>query len=344
MGLQSPTATGRLIAVKRLARTRVRIWPGHPTSELSMDIFVQQVINGLVLGSMYALIALGYTMVYGIINLINFAHGEVMMVGALTSWTVIGLLRPAHPDWPGYVILLIALVVACVVAAVLNFIIEKIAYRPLRNSPKLAPLITAIGMSILLQTLAMIIWKPNFKSYPTLLPSEPFNILGAVITPTQVMILVFTAVSLALLTWLVNFTKLGRAMRATAENPRVAGLMGVKPDVVISATFVIGAVLAAIAGVMYASNYGTAQHAMGFLPGLKAFTAAVFGGIGNLAGAVVGAILLGLIESIGAGYIGDWTGGVLGSHYSDIFAFVVLIIVLTLRPSGLLGERVADRA
>ncbi len=309
-----------------------------------MDIFVQQVINGLVLGSMYALIALGYTMVYGIINLINFAHGEVMMVGALTSWTVIGLLRPAHPDWPGYVILLIALVVACGVAAVLNFIIEKIAYRPLRNSPKLAPLITAIGMSILLQTLAMIIWKPNFKSYPTLLPSEPFNILGAVITPTQVMILVFTAVSLALLTWLVNFTKLGRAMRATAENPRVAGLMGVKPDVVISATFVIGAVLAAIAGVMYASNYGTAQHAMGFLPGLKAFTAAVFGGIGNLAGAVVGAILLGLIESIGAGYIGDWTGGVLGSHYSDIFAFVVLIIVLTLRPSGLLGERVADRA
>ena len=309
-----------------------------------MDIFVQQVINGLVLGSMYALIALGYTMVYGIINLINFAHGEVMMVGALTSWTVIGLLRPAQPDWPGYVILLIALVVACVVAAVLNFIIEKIAYRPLRNSPKVAPLITAIGMSILLQTLAMIIWKPNFKSYPTLLPSEPFHILGAVITPTQVMILAFTAVSLALLTWLVNFTKLGRAMRATAENPRVAGLMGVKPDVVISATFVIGAVLAAIAGVMYASNYGTAQHAMGFLPGLKAFTAAVFGGIGNLAGAVVGAILLGLIESIGAGYIGDWTGGVLGSHYSDIFAFVVLIIVLTLRPSGLLGERVADRA
>ena len=309
-----------------------------------MDIFVQQVINGLVLGSMYALIALGYTMVYGIINLINFAHGEVMMVGALTSWSVIGVLRPAHPDWPGYVILLIALVIACVVAAVLNFVIEKIAYRPLRNSPKLAPLITAIGISILLQTLAMIIWKPNFKSYPTLLPSDPFNILGAVITPTQVMILGLTAVSLALLTWLVNYTKLGRAMRATAENPRVAGLMGVKPDVVISATFVIGAILAAIAGVMYASNYGTAQHAMGFLPGLKAFTAAVFGGIGNLAGAVVGAILLGLIESIGAGYIGDWTGGVLGSHYSDIFAFIVLIVVLTLRPSGLLGERVADRA
>jgi branched-chain amino acid transport system permease protein len=313
-------------------------------SEKSMDIFIQQVINGLVLGSMYALIALGYTMVYGIINLINFAHGEVMMVGALTSWTIIGLMQESMPGTPGFVILFIALIISCVVAAVLNFTIEKVAYRPLRNSPKLAPLITAIGMSILLQTLAMIIWKPNFKSYPTLLPNTPIDIAGAVITPTQVMILGVTAVSLALLMWLVNYTKLGRAMRATAENPRVAGLMGVKPDMVISATFIIGAVLAAIAGVMYASNYGTAQHAMGFLPGLKAFTAAVFGGIGNLAGAVVGAILLGLIESIGAGYIGALTGGVLGSHYSDIFAFIVLIIVLTLRPSGLLGERVADRA
>ncbi len=309
-----------------------------------MDILLQQVINGLVMGSMYALVALGYTMVYGIINLINFAHGEVLMVGALTSWSVIGLMRDGMPGTPGWVILIIAMVIACIVAATLNFVIEKVAYRPLRNSPKLAPLITAIGVSILLQTLAMIIWKPNYKAYPTLLPSDPIHIGGAVISPTQVLILGLTAVSLAVLMWLVNFTKLGRAMRATAENPRVAALMGVKPDVVISATFIIGAVLAAIAGVMYASNYGTAQHAMGFLPGLKAFTAAVFGGIGNLGGAVVGGILLGLIEAIGSGYIGQLTGGVLGSHYSDIFAFIVLIIILTLRPSGLLGERVADRA
>ncbi len=309
-----------------------------------MDILLQQIINGLVLGSMYALIALGYTMVYGIINLINFAHGEVLMVGALTSWTVIGLMRDGMPGAPGWLILFLALIIACVVAAALNFVIEKVAYRPLRNSPKLAPLITAIGMSILLQTLAMIIWKPNYKPYPTLLPSAPYNIGGAVITPTQILILGLTAVSLAVLMWVVNFTKLGRAMRATAENPRVAALMGVKPDMVISATFIIGAILAAIAGVMYASNYGTVQHTMGFLPGLKAFTAAVFGGIGNLGGAVLGGILLGLIESIGAGYIGTLTGGVLGSNYSDIFAFIVLIFVLTLRPSGLLGERVADRA
>ena len=309
-----------------------------------MDILLQQIINGLVLGSMYALIALGYTMVYGIIQLINFAHGEVLMVGALTSWSCIGLMQEAMPYLPGWLMLLLATIIACVVAASLNFVIEKVAYRPLRNSPRLAPLITAIGVSILLQTLAMIIWKPNYKAFPTLLSSTPYEIGTAVITPTQILVLVVTAVALALLMYLVNYTKLGRAMRATAENPRVAALMGVRPDMVISATFIIGAVLAAIAGIMYASNYGTAHHTMGFLPGLKAFTAAVFGGIGNLAGAVVGGLLLGLIESIGSGYIGDLTGGVLGSQYTDIFAFIVLIIFLTLRPSGLLGERVADRA
>ncbi|MEO8248708.1 MAG: branched-chain amino acid ABC transporter permease [Burkholderiales bacterium] len=309
-----------------------------------MEILLQQIINGLVLGSMYALVALGYTMVYGIIGLINFAHGEVLMVGALTSWSIIGWMQDAMPNAPGWLILLIATLIACVVAAVLNFTIEKVAYRPLRNSPRLAPLITAIGMSLLLQTLAMIIWKPNYKPYPTLLPSAPIDVAGAVITPTQILILSLTVIVLAILMYLVNYTRLGRAMRATAENPKVAALMGVKPDMVISATFIIGAVLAAIAGVMFASNYGTAQHTMGFLPGLKAFTAAVFGGIGNLGGAVLGGVLLGLIESIGAGYIGQLTGGVLGSNYSDIFAFIVLIVILTLRPSGLLGERVADRA
>ena len=307
-----------------------------------MDILLQQIINGLVLGSMYALVALGYTMVYGIINLINFAHGEVLMVGALTSWTVVSALSGL--GWPGWVLMLVSLLCAVVVCGVLNFAVEKVAYRPLRHAPRLAPLITAIGVSLLLQTLAMIIWKPNPKPYPMLLPTEPLHIGGAVITVTQVVILVTTALILAALLWLVHRTRLGRAMRATAENPRVAALMGVRPDMVISATFVIGAVLAAVAGVMWAANYGTVQHSMGFLPGLKAFTAAVLGGIGNLAGAMVGGILLGLIEAIGAGYLGSLTGGVLGSHYADIFAFVALILVLTLRPSGLLGERVADRA
>ena len=306
-----------------------------------MDTLIQQIINGLVLGSMYALVALGYTMVYGIINLINFAHGEILMIGAMTSWTIIGWIQETTPNAPGWLVLLISLICSCVVCSALNFAVEKIAYRPLRGAPKLAPLITAIGVSILLQSLAMIIWKPNYKPYPTLLPSTPVQIGAAVITPTQIMILIVTALSLVALMYLVHKTPLGRAMRATAENPRVASLMGVKPDMVISATFIIGAVLA---GVMWASNYGTIQHTMGFLPGLKAFTAAVFGGIGNLEGAVVGGILLGLIESIGSGYIGELTGGVLGSQYSDIFAFIVLIGVLTLRPSGLLGERTAERS
>jgi branched-chain amino acid transport system permease protein len=307
-----------------------------------MEIFLQQIINGLVLGSMYALVALGYTMVYGIINLINFAHGEVLMFGALTSWTVVTLL--VDTGLPGWALMLVSMGCAVVVCAALNFTIEKLAYRPLRNAPRLAPLITAMGISLLLQTIAMIIWKPNPKPYPQLLPTEPIDLGGPVITVTQVLILGVTAIVLAVLMYIVNRTKLGRAMRATAENPRVAALMGVKPDLVISATFVIGAVLAAVAGIMWAANYGTVQHTMGFLPGLKAFTAAVLGGIGNLAGAVVGGLLLGLVEALGAGYLGALTGGVLGSHYADIFAFVALILVLTLRPQGLLGERVADRA
>jgi len=307
-----------------------------------METFIQQIINGLVLGSMYALVALGYTMVYGIIGLINFAHGDVLMVGALVSWTFITAMSGA--GMPGWALLLLSMPLAIVVCCTLNFSIEKVAYRPLRNAPRLAPLITAIGMSLLLQTLAMIIWKPNPKPFPTLLPPDPIDLGGPVITVTQCLILGMTAVILAALMWLVNRTKLGRAMRATAENPRVAGLMGVKPDFVISATFVIGAALAAVAGIMWASNYGTVQHTMGFLPGLKAFTAAVLGGIGNLAGAVVGALLLGLVEALGAGYLGELTGGVFGSHYADVFAFATLILVLTLRPQGLLGERVADRA
>jgi len=314
-----------------------------------LETFIQQVINGLVLGSMYALVALGYTMVYGIINLINFAHGEILMIGALTAWTVVTFLGGS--GMPGWLLMTMGLACAIVVCCVVNFSVEKIAYRPLRNAPRLAPLITAMGMSLLLQTLAMVIWKPNPKPFPALLPQDPIFLMGSVdtqqsvvISTTQIVILATTCMLLAGLMYLVNKTKLGRAMRATAENPRVASLMGVKPDFVISATFVIGAALAAVAGLMWAANYGTAQHSMGFMPGLKAFTAAVLGGIGNLAGAMVGGVLLGLIEAIGAGYLGQLTGGVLGSHYADIFAFVALILVLTLRPSGLLGERVADRA
>jgi branched-chain amino acid transport system permease protein len=306
------------------------------------DILLQQILNGLVLGSVYALIALGYTMVYGILQLINFAHGEVLMMGAMVGLSAINALTPY--GLPGPVLLVIAVLVAIPVCVVLAILMERLAYRPLRNAPRLSPLITAIGLSITLQTVAMIIWKPNPIVFPDLLPTEPIPIFGAVMAPKQLLILVVSAIMMGGLLLLVNRTKLGRAMRATAENRRIAQLMGVNSNRVISATFAIGAALAAVAGILVALNYNIAQFYMGFLPGLKAFTAAVLGGIGNLAGAVLGGLLLGLIESLGAGYIGQLTGGFLGSHYQDIFAFAVLIIVLVFRPSGIMGERVADRA
>ena len=309
-----------------------------------MQTFIQQLVNGLVLGSMYALVALGYTMVYGIVNLINFAHGDVMMVGAMTSYSVFRFLHAVAPHMPWPLVLVIALVGAMAVCGTLNYLIERLAYRRLRNAPKLAPLVTAIGMSIFLETMAMVIWGRDYKVFPELFPNPVINIHGVVITPVQIAILIVTAVLLIGLTTLINHTRLGRAMRATAENPRVASLMGVNPNLVISAAFVIGAVLAAVAGIMWYANFSTANFYMGFTPGLKAFTAAVLGGIGNMGGAMVGGVLLGIIEVLGAGYIGTVTHGLFGSNYQDIFAFIVLILVLTLRPQGLLGERVADRA
>src|SRR5450830_236920 len=312
--------------------------------DANMDTLIQQIINGLVLGSMYALVALGYTMVYGVLNLINFAHGDVLMVGAMAGLSILKLLQVVAPGLPGIAMLLIAIIGAIPVCIAVNVLIERVAYRRLRNAPRLAPLITAIGVSILVQTFAMMIWGRSPVSFPPIMPSVPVEIGGAVISQIQILLLVLATIAMIGLVLLVEKTKMGRAMRATAENPRVAGLMGVDSNKVIVATFAIGAALAAIAGVMWTANYSSAQFAMGFVPGLKAFSAAVLGGIGNIYGAMVGGILLGLIESLGAGYIGDLTGGILGSQYQDIFAFVVLIIVLTLRPSGIMGERVADRA
>lgn len=316
-----------------------------------MDIFVQQVINGLVLGSVYAIIALGYTMVYGILGIINFAHGDVLMIGAMVALSAITVLQNHFPELGNVATLTIGLVIAAAVCAAVGFTIERVAYRPLRRAPRLAPLITAIGVSILLQTAAMMIWSRNPLPFPQLLSTNPLNVIhptdttpGAVISPTEIVIIAVAFIVMAGLLLLVHKTKLGRAMRAISENPSNASLMGVNPNFVISATFMIGSALAALAGVMIASEYGNVHFYMGFIPGMKAFTAAVLGGIGNLGGAMVGGVLLGLIEQLGAGYIGNLTSGVFGSNYQDVFAFVVLIIVLVFRPSGLLGERVADRA
>jgi branched-chain amino acid transport system permease protein len=311
-----------------------------------MDIFLQQIVNGLVLGSIYALIALGYTMVYGVLGIINFAHGEVLMIGAMVSLSLLRLIMGLTSGLPGWLTLLIVLPVTMAFCAGLSYWIERIAYRPLRNAPRLAPLISAIGMSILLQTIAMLIWSRNPMTYPQLLPSSPIELgaTGATITGKEIVIIVTALIVMCGLLFLVEKTKLGRAMRATAEQTQIASLMGVNPNRVISITFMLGGALAGLAGVMIASNYGNVHFYMGFIPGLKAFTAAVLGGIGNLQGAMLGGLLLGLIESLGAGYIGELTGGVFGSNYQDIFAFLVLILVLVLRPTGLLGEKVSDRA
>lgn len=307
-----------------------------------MDIFFQQIINGLVQGSVYALVALGYTMVYGILGLINFAHGEVVMIGAMVALTVLKvLLAAAFGPLPA---VMLSLLVAIGVCMALGYGIERIAYRPLRNAPRLAPLITAIGVSIVLQNLAMMIWGREYHSFQLPFNNTSHQISGTIVTDVQIGIVIVALIIMTALMWLVHHTRMGRAMRAVAENPSAATLMGVDINRVISVTFMLGSALAAIAGFMVSANYGIVHYYMGFMLGLKAFTAAVLGGIGNLRGAMVGGVLLGLIESLGAGYIGDITGGFLGSNYQDVFAFFVLIAVLIFRPSGLLGEKLAERA
>jgi branched-chain amino acid transport system permease protein len=328
-----------------------------------MDIFIQQLINGITLGAVYAVVALGYTMVYGIIQLINFAHGEVVMIGAMVAFTVINAL--AGTGLPPLVVVLIGTGCAIPVCVLVGYAMERLAYRPLRRAPRLAPLITAIGVSIILQHLAMLVWSRNVLAFPQIIDIKLYNIAGATITNVQIVIILTCIVIMAALAALVYRTRLGTAMRATAQNPQVAGLMGIDINRVIAATFAIGAGLAAVAGVMVGTYYGIAQYTMGSILGLKAFTAAVLGGIGNVPGAMLGGVVLGIVEALGAGYIGTYTdlckmSGVsawltqrcandghfvlFGSNYQDVFAFAVLIMVLVFRPSGLLGERVGDRA
>ena len=306
-----------------------------------MDIFLQQLINGIVLGSIYSLVALGYTLVYGIMGLINFAHGDIVMVGAMVTLTVARLLSDS--GLPGPLVLGIGMLAAIPACMAVGYLIERIAYRPLRNAPRLAPLITAIGVSILLQNLAMMIWGREYLSFPQILPTQTMAVGGASISAIQILIVASSTIMMAGLSSLIRKTRLGNAMRATAKNPEVATLMGVNINAIVSITFVLGSALAAVAGMMVSAYYGIAHYDMGFILGLKAFTAAVLGGIGNIEGAMLGGLLLGIIESMGAGYLGTLTGGVMGSNYQDVFAFFVLILVLIFRPSGLLGERVGER-
>lgn len=307
-----------------------------------MDVFIQQLINGLTLGAIYAMVALGYTMVYGIIQLINLAHGALVMVGAMVAFSAIPVLAGA--GLPPGVTLLIALLCAVPVCVALGLAMERFAYRPLQGAPRLASLITAIGVSIIIQHVALLVWGRAPLAFPQIIESESYAIGGAIITNVQIFIVLLSAAVMAGLAVMIYRTRMGAAMRATAQNAQVAGLMGIDANKIVAATFAIGAGLAAVAGIMVAHYYGFAHYTMGSVLGLKAFSAAVLGGIGNVPGAMLGGVLLGLVEALGTGYIGDLTDNVFGSNYQDVFAFIVLILVLVFRPQGLLGERVGDRA
>jgi branched-chain amino acid transport system permease protein len=307
-----------------------------------MDIFFQQIVNGLVLGSIYALVALGYTMVYGILGLINFAHGDIVMVGALVALTVMSML--AGSGLPPAVVLLAAIGAATLVCVAIGVTVERVAYRPLRRAPRLAPLITAIGVSILIQYSAALIWGKQYISLPRVITPTEIGFGGAQFTDLQAYIFLLACAIMGGLLWFIKSSRIGRAMRATEQNPDIAGLMGVDTNRIIAFTFLVGSAIGAIAGVMVVLYYGLGHYFMGFMLGLKAFTAAVLGGIGNVAGAMLGGLLLGIIESLASGYIGDLTGGMLGSNYRDVFAFLVLIFVLVLRPAGLMGQQVSERA
>lgn len=299
-------------------------------------MFAQQLINGLALGAVYALIALGYTMVYGILQLINFAHGEVYMLGAYLGIIVLGILTSAGFTASSLALsLLITIIVSMAFCAAYGAVIERVAYRPLRNAAKLAPLISAVGMSIILQNFVMLAQGKEYKNLPPMLPDEGFNVFGAYVSPVQVFILIASILVMAGLHFFVARTRLGKAMRATSQDRVMAGLVGINVNQVISVTFMIGSALAAVAGVMVTLYYGVVHFFMGYLAGIKAFTAAVLGGIGSIPGAVLGGFLLGLIENFGASY--------LSSVYKDALAFIVLIITLIIRPAGLLGQKSADK-
>jgi branched-chain amino acid transport system permease protein len=296
---------------------------------MDVEYLIELFFSGLTRGSIYALIALGYTMVYGIIGLINFAHGEIYMIGAFTSFIIATVLSVY--GFPLLAVLLLAALAAAVWAAAYGFTVEKLAYQPLRDAPRLSPLISAIGMSIFLQNYVMLAQTSTDVPFPELIPEfafmEPYaHLVGS----TDFVILVTTAAVMAGLTWLIKFTRLGKAMRATAQDKTMALLVGINVNHVISATFVIGSALAALGGLLIASHMGQIKFSIGFVAGIKAFTAAVLGGIGSIPGAVLGSFILGLTEAFATGYV--------SSDYEDVFAFSLLVLILIFRPAGILGK------
>jgi branched-chain amino acid transport system permease protein len=301
---------------------------------MNLEYFFELFLGGLTRGSIYALIALGYTMVYGIIQLINFAHGEIYMIGAFTALIVTGLLTLL--GWNHIAILLIASTVAVVYSMAYGFTVEKIAYKPLRQAPRLSALISAIGMSLFLQNYVLLAQTSDFLPFPSLIPEFHFlKPYGHIVRSSEIVIYITTAIVMVLLTFLIKFTRIGKAMRATAQDREMAMLVGIDVNRVISITFIVGSATAALGGVLIASHIGQINFYIGFIAGIKAFVAAVLGGIGSMPGAVLGSLVLGWTESFFTGYI--------SSDYEDVFAFLFLVFILIFRPSGILGRKELDK-
>ena len=299
-----------------------------------LQLFCQQLTNGLTLGAIYALVALGYTMVYGVVQLINFAHGEVFMVGAYAALTIVFLLGAFGLPW--WAILLLCGLGAMAVCALLGLGVERVAYRPIRQAPRLNALITAIGLSLFLQNALMLLYGATDRRFPNLIPLLRWDVGGVTITLMQLIVWAAGALMMAGLQLLVRSTKLGVAMRATAQDLKACALLGIPVDRIIAITFVIGSAFAAVGGTLFGLNYGTINFHDGYLMGMKAFAAAVLGGIGNVPGAMVGGLVFGVLEGLGAGY--------LSAQWKNVFAFVTLVALLLFKPTGLFGERVAERA
>jgi branched-chain amino acid transport system permease protein len=301
---------------------------------MDFEYFFELFLGGLTRGSIYALIALGYTMVYGIIQLINFAHGEIYMIGAFTGLIVAGLLTLA--GWNALAILVIASIAAVVYSSAYGWTMEKIAYKPLRKAPRLSALISAIGMSLFLQNYVLLAQTSDFLPFPNLIPEFEFlKPVEHIVRSSEIVIYATTAIVMVLLTVMIKFTRMGKAMRATSQDREMAMLVGVNVDRVISTTFVLGSATAAIGGILIASHIGQINFYIGFIAGIKAFVAAVLGGIGSMPGAVLGSLVLGWTESFFTGYI--------SSDYEDVFAFLFLVFILIFRPSGLLGRKETDK-
>jgi branched-chain amino acid transport system permease protein len=299
-----------------------------------MDYFLELFLSGLTRGSIYALIALGYTMVYGIIQLINFAHGEIYMIGAFTALIVSGVLTLM--GWNSFAILIIASFLAVIYSSAYGYTVEKVAYKQLRHAPRLSALISAIGMSLFLQNYVLLAQTSDFLPFPTLIPDFKFmEPIEHIVRSSEIVIYLVTAIVMILLTFLIKFTRIGKAMRATAQDRNMAMLVGVNVNRVISVTFIIGSATAALGGILVANHIGQINFYIGFIAGIKAFVAAVLGGIGSMPGAVLGSLVLGWTESFFTGYI--------SSDYEDVFAFLFLVLILIFRPAGILGRADTDK-